>query len=408
MAASAQSLTDRFFDEYYFPYNPTAATSAGIHKYDDKLEDYSKAGSAARVGALKKFEAEFAKTPADADRDLVLNYIRASLLELETIRMWERNPDLYSSGITSSAFVIMSRTFAPPEARLKSLISRERQMPKVLADARANVKNPPKIYTEIAIEQLPGNTEFFERDVPLAFKRVTDARLLAEFKQSNTAVIAALKDYEKFLRTELLPRSNGDFRLGAANYAKKLSLEEMVEIPLDRLLQIGYDDLRANQKKFQETAANIDPKRTPQQILADLEKDHPTPDKLLDVFREVTTKLREFIVARNIITLPSPVPPILEETPPFMRALTFASMDTPGPYETVAKEAFFNVTLPEKGWKPDRLESFMGAFNRGTILSTAIHEAYPGHYVQFLWMQHVDSKVRKLLGASSNAEGWAH
>jgi hypothetical protein len=179
-------------------------------------------------------------------------------------------------------------------------------------------------------------------------------------------------------------------------------------VPLDRLLRIGYDDLRANQKKFQQTAAQIDPKKTPQQILTELERDHPPPDKLLDAFREICTKLRDYIVAHKIITLPSPVLPILEETPPFMRALTFASMDTPGPYETIAKEAFFNVTLPEKNWKPERVEDFMGAFNRGTILSTAVHEAYPGHYVQFLWMQHIDSRVRKLVGASSNAEGWAH
>ncbi len=174
--------------------------------------------------------------------------------------MWEKNPDLYSSGITSSAFTIMSRTFAAPEVRLKALIARERQMPKVLADGRANVKNPPKIYTEIAIEQLPGLVAFFEKDVPLAFEKVTDPKLLAEFRQTNRAVITALKDYEKFLKTDLLPRSNGDFRLGAENYAKKLSDEEMVDIPLDRLLQIGYDDLHANQKKFRETAAKIDPK----------------------------------------------------------------------------------------------------------------------------------------------------
>jgi uncharacterized protein (DUF885 family) len=406
--AAAQSLTDRFFDEYYFPFNPTAATAAGIHKFDDKLEDYSQAGNAARISTLKKFQVEFEKLPADPNRDLVLSNIRAALLELETIRMWQKNPDQYSSGITSSAFVIMSRTFAPPEERLKSLIARERQMPKVLADARANLKNPPKIYTEVAIEQLPGNTAFFEHDVPLAFKQAKSPKLLAEFQQSNAAVIAALKEYEKFLRTDLLPRSSGDFRLGAENYAKKLSYEEMVDLPLDRLLKIGYDNLRANQKQFAETAAKIDPKKTPQQILAELEQDHPAPDKLLDAFRQVITTLRDFIVAKKIVTLPSPVLPILEETPPFMRALTFASMDTPGPYETVAKEAFFNVTLPEKGWSKDRLESFMGAFHRGTILSTAIHEAYPGHYVQFLWMQHIDSRVRKLLGANTNAEGWAH
>jgi uncharacterized protein (DUF885 family) len=412
-AASAQSLTDRFFDDYYFPNNPTSATSAGIHKYDDKLEDYSKKGVDTRIAALKKYEAEFAKQPAgdataNADRDLILNSIRASLLELETVRMWERNPDVYSSGISGSAFTIMSRTFASPDVRLKSLIARERLMPQALRDARVNLKNPPKIYTEVAIEQLPGIASFFENDVPLAFKQVTDAKLLADFKQTNSAVIKSLKDYEAYLKTQVLPKSNGDFRLGAENYSKKLAYEEMVDIPLDRLLKIGYDDLHANQERFKATAAKLDPKKTPQQILAELEKDHPAPDKLLDAFREQCIKLRDFINAKKIITIPSQVLPILEETPPFERALTFASMDTPGPYEMVAKEAYFNVTLPEKDWKPERIEDFLQGFNRGTILSTAIHEAYPGHYVQFLWMQRVTSRVRKLVGASSNAEGWAH
>jgi len=407
-AASSQAVYDRFFDDYYFPFSPTSATSAGVHKYDDKLEDYSQAGIAKRVAALKKFEAEFAKLPESADRDLVLNTIRAGLLELETVRGWERNPDNYSSGITNSAFVIMSRTFAPPEARLKSLTARERLMPKVLMEARANLKNPPKIFTEIAIEQMSGNISFFENDVPLAFKAVTDPKLLAEFHVANKAVIAALKDYEQWMKNDLLPRSQGDFRLGASTYTKKLQYEEMVDIPLDRLLEIGYADLRANQKKFAETAARIDPKKTPKQILDEMERDHPPAGKLLDAFRDTLGGLTKFIEDHKIVTIPSPVPPILEETPPFMRALTFASMDTPGPFENVAKEAFFNVTLPEKNWPADRVEDFMGAFNRGTILSTAIHEAYPGHYVQFLWMQHVDSKVRKLLGANSNAEGWAH
>ena len=407
-AASAQTAYDRFFDEYYFPFSPTTATSAGIHKYDEKLEDYSKAGIAKRVAMLKKFESEFEKIPESPDRDLVLNTIRAGLLELETVRGWERNPDNYSSGITVSAFVIMSRTFAPAEARLKSLTARERLMPKVLAEARSNLKNPPRIFTEVAIEQMPGNISFFENDVPLAFKGVTDSKLLADFHAANNGVIAALKEYQQWMTKDLLPRSQGDFRLGPSTYAKKLQYEEMVDIPLDRLLAIGYDDLHANQKRFAETAARIDPKKTPQQILADMEKDHPAGDKLLDAFRDTLGGLVQFIQDHKIVTIPSPVPPILEETPPFMRALTFASMDTPGPYETVAKEAFFNVTLPEKNWPKDRIDDFMGAFNRGTILSTAIHEAYPGHYVQFLWMQHVDSRVRKLLGANSNAEGWAH
>jgi len=406
--AAAQTLADRFFDEYYFPFNPTSATAAGVHKYDGQIEDYSKAGVTARVAKLKQFEAEFARLPADPDRDLVLSNIRASLLEYETVRNWERNPDIYSSGISNSAFTIMSRTFAPPEARLRSLIERERKMPQVLSAARANLKNPPKIYTEIAIEQAPGIISFFQKDVPLTFKSVTDQKLLAEFRAANDAVIKALEDYQVYLKTDVLPRSNGDFRMGAQTYARKLLLEEMVDIPLDRLLAIGYADLRSNQKKYRETAALIDKSKTARQILGAAQKDHPPPDKLLEAFRNTLVSLRDFVIGHKLMTIPSSVLPVLEETPPFMRATTFASMDTPGPYETVAKEAFFNITIPEKEWTSQHVEGFMGQFNWGTVLSTAIHEAYPGHYVQFLWMHQVPSRVRKLLGASSNAEGWAH
>ena len=199
-----------------------------------------------------------------------------------------------------------------------------------------------------------------------------------------------------------------DFRLGAEVYAKKLLYDEMVDTPLDRLLEIGYKDLRRNQEAFRATAAKIDARRSPMQILEEIEKDHPAPDKLLQSFRDVLGGLRDFIVSHNIVKIPSPVLPILEETPPFMRALTFASMDTPGPYEKVAKEAFFNVTLPESGWPADRIAEHMAGFSRPIIVTTAIHEAYPGHYAQFLWLQQVKSKVRKLIQANSNVEGWAH
>jgi hypothetical protein len=410
-AAQAQPTpgqVDRFFDDVYFKFHPTVGTASGFHQYDALLEDYSKAGVDAEVRALQGAEREFSALAPDPDRDLILNDVRDGLLSLEQIRGWEKNPDNYSSGVTNSIFVIMSRSFAPPAERLKSLIARERQIPAVFADARANLKNPPRIYTEVAIEQLPGIVSFFQNDVPTAFKQVTDAKLLAEFQKSNGSVIDALKSYEGFLKNDLLKRSNGDFRLGADLFRKKLLYEEMVDLPLDKLLAIGMADLRKNQAAFKETAAKVDPRKTPQQILDEATHDHPAPDHLLQSFRDVLGGLKDFIATRKIISIPSPVLPILEETPPFMRALTTASMDTPGPYETVAKEAFFNVTLPERSWTPKEVEEHMEGFNRGTIISTAVHEAYPGHYVQFLWMQTIPSKVRKLLGAATNSEGWAH
>jgi uncharacterized protein (DUF885 family) len=412
-----EQLADRYFDEYYFVFNPTAGTSAGFHQYDPKLEDYSRASIEKQTSMLKMFEQQVqaldlgnAEYSVQADRDLLLNDIRSRLLEIENIRGWEKNPDLYSSGITNSAFVIMSRNFDTPDNRLRSLIAREKQMPAVFEAAQQNLKNSPKVYTQVAIEQLPGIISFFQHDVPEAFKNAKDPQVRAEFEKSNAAVIAALEAYEEWLKKDLLSRSNGDYRIGAENFRKKLLYNEMVDIDLDRLYDIGMADLRKNQQHFQAVAKKLDPTKTPQQILDEISKDHPDADHLLQSFRDTLDGLVQFIQTKQIVTIPSPVRPILEETPPFMRALTSASMDTPGPYEKVAKEAYFNVTLPDPSMTAQQKEELLQGMNRGTILSTSIHEAYPGHYTQFLWLQVAPnlSKTRKLLGAASNAEGWAH
>jgi uncharacterized protein (DUF885 family) len=409
------ALVDEYFEEVFFRFAPTAGTSAGLHRYDALLEDYSREGTDQQIAALRAFEKRvqavdargFDETAA-ADRQMMLSNIRGTLLMLETVRMWEKNPDTYSSGITNSVYVIMSRKFASEDERLRSVVARERLMPAVFDAARKNLKNPPRIYTEIALEQLPGIIGFFQTDVPAAFAHATDAGVQGDFAKSNGAVIAALQEYERWMKADLLPRSSGDFRFGAETFSKKLLYDEMVDASLDHLLEIGYDDLHANQTKFNELAKEVDASKTPQQVLEDLGATHPAPDQLLQSFRDTFASLIAFIQAKHIVTIPSEVRPTLQETPPFMRALTTASMDTPGPFEKVATEAFFNVTLPAPGDTPEEIAGRMAEFNRGTIVSTAVHEAYPGHYIQFLWTPMAVSKVRKLLGSSSNAEGWAH
>ncbi len=409
------ALVDEYFDQVWFKFSPTAGTSAGLHQYDALLEDYSRAGTAQQIAALQQFAKRVAAVDpksldetSAADRQILLSNIRGTLLDLETIRAWEKNPDTYSSGITNSVYVIMSRKFAPEDDRLRSVVAREKLMPAVLVEARKNLKNPPRVYTEIALEQLPGIIGFFQSDVPAAFANATDPGVKADFAKSNAAVIAALQDYQTWLKTDLLPHSNGDFRIGAETFSRKLLYDEMVDTPLDQLLKIGTADLRANQDKFNRLAKEVDASKTPRQVLDDLGATHPAPDKLLQSFRDTFDGLIAFIHEKHIVTIPSPVRPIVEETPPFMRATTTASMDTPGPFEKVATEGFFNVTLPAPGDTPEEIAGRMAEFNRGTIVSTAIHEAYPGHYIQFLWTPMAVSKVRKLVGANSNAEGWAH
>ena len=412
--AAFTHLVDRYFD-FYFQASPTAATQAGFHQYDSRLEDFSHSAMEAELAGLTKFRKQFSgiqrsELPEQSagDLDVVTSAIDSRLLELQTIQMWRKDPDVYTSGVSYGVFLIMRRNFAPPAERLRSVIARERQIPQTLETARQNLHNPPHVYTEVALQQLPDTIKFFQKDVPEAFREVADPKLLAEFRASNDAAVEALKKYQKFLREDLLPASHGDFRLGSGNFSKKLLYDEMVDVPLDRLLEVGYADLRRNQQQLKQVAAEIDSHRTPAEVLTDLRKDHPPAGQLLQSFRDTLGGLRQFIEQKKIITLPSSVPPIVEETPPFQRALTTASMDTPGAYETKATEAMFNVTLPEPGWKAEKVEQWMQAFNRGTIVSTAVHEVYPGHYTQFLWLQAAPSKTRKLLYNNSNAEGWAH
>src|ERR1039458_4499427 len=167
-----RALADQYFSDVMFRFGPTNATAAGFHQYDSKLEDYSRAGLDADIAALKEFEWKFDDFPeagldesTKADLAIMRSQVRSNLLELETVRPWQKNPDTYSSGISNSAFVLMERDFAPADERLRSLIAREKQMPAVFTQARANLEDPPRIYTEIALEQLPGIIDFFRHDV---------------------------------------------------------------------------------------------------------------------------------------------------------------------------------------------------------------------------------------------------
>ena len=205
-------LSDQFFSQVYFKFSPTSGTAAGLHQYDTQLEDYSAAGVEREVAALDGFEKRVAAidpgaldAPVAADREILLNNIHSELLSLEVIRGWEKNPDSYSSGITNSAFVILERPYAPANTRLRALVEREKLMPQALLEARKNLKNPARISTEIALEQIDGDVSFFENDVPSAFlsgpDAATDAATKAEFAKTNAAVVAALKSYGAWMKS---------------------------------------------------------------------------------------------------------------------------------------------------------------------------------------------------------------
>jgi uncharacterized protein (DUF885 family) len=410
-----QTLADDYLDQYLFPNNPTVATLSGIHRYDDRIEDFSRAAVQRNIKTLHRYERRLVAIDPRllsqrlaGDRDMLLSNVRGNLLTLEVIRPWQKNPDTYSSGITNSAYVIMEREFAPVNVRLRLLIAREKLMPAALRAAHENLSNPARIFTQIALEQLPGDESFFEHDLPGAFAAADEPALKEEFVAVNAQVINALKDYQSWLQKEVLPRSNGEFRLGARTFSAKLLNDEMVDTPLDRLLEIGLADLQRNQTEFARLARQLEPSKTPQQVVELLAADHPPPERLLDSFRADFDGLIDFLAKHPIITLPPGPRPVLQETPPAQRATTFASMDSPGQFESVDQRAFFYVTLPGKDWDAKRTAGFMAQFNYPVISNVVVHEAYPGHYTQDLWMHRIEDRVRKVMSANTNVEGWAH
>ncbi len=412
--AAFASVAKDILDDHYARH-PSHATDLGIHRYDDHVEDLSQAAIKAESDTLKAFRSKLAVIdPATLtlvsalDREQLMHTVDERMLELDTIKMWAKDPDTYSSGVTNAAYVIMKRAYAPADTRLKALVAREKNMPATLQQARVNIDHAVPIYTQIAIEQIDGNISFFKKDVPAAFAEVTDKALLSEFKQANDGVIAALDSYKTLLQKELLPKAKDAYAYGADTYARALAAQEAVDLPLDRLLQIADTDRQKNEDAFQATAKLIDPKKPAEAVLASLQRDHPPAAKLLQATQDTLDAIRQFTVDHHIITIPSSEPVHVKETPPFMRSTTSASMDTPGPFETAPLQAFYNMTLPDPRWPRAQQDDFMHQWYYAMMSNVSVHEVYPGHFIQFLYAKSFPSDVRKVFGTNTNIEGWAH
>jgi uncharacterized protein (DUF885 family) len=211
-----------------------------------------------------------------------------------------------------------------------------------------------------------------------------------------------------FLQKELLPKATDSFAYGADTYAKALAAFENVNLPLDRLLQVAESDRQKNEDAFQATAKTLDPAKSVEQVLASLQVDHPPPDKLLQTTQNTLDSIRQFIVDHHIVTIPPSDPAHVKETPPFMLSTTTASMDTPGPFEAAKLDAFYNMTLPDPRRPRAEQADYMRQWYYAAITNVSVHEVYPGHYIQFLYAKSFPSDVRKVFGANTNIEGWAH
>ncbi|HEX8475366.1 MAG TPA: DUF885 family protein [Pyrinomonadaceae bacterium] len=416
--ARLAAIASRYLEGYY-EFNPTRATALGLHQHDASLESRSRESVAREVRRLRATLAELTRLPewrlsTDARYDyLVLqSHARAQLLELEETRMWQRDANLYNRLAASGVDNILKRNYAPVEQRLDALLARQRQIPRLLEEARANLDAPPRIYTEMALAEVRGSIDYFTRVVPQMFQRAGGGRLSAErrnqFDAANDAVIVALRSFAEWLERDLLPRSNGDFAIGAETFRRKLLYEEMIDAAPAQLIREGEKELRRTQEEMRRLAEEIARGEGVAAALRLLGREHPTAGGLVGETRAELDRIRAFVRTQQILTPPTRENLSVAETPEYARATSFASMDAPGAFERVATEAFYYVTPPDSSWNERRRNEHLGFYNRYALPVISIHEVYPGHYYQLLAARNSSSRVRAVLGSASFIEGWAH
>ena len=409
-----EAVAEEFIKGYYAA-RPLLGTGEGLHEYDGKISDYSRLALDAELSRLKRFEDRLQKFEPSKlsqrqsiDLRILEAGIRKEIFQRETMAIYERNPMVYARAADVNIYI--QRNFAPLDDRVHSIVAIESQIPNILIAARTNLDPVlPKPYVELAIQIARGSADFLRKNLVEAVTDLKDELIRSQFLEANRKAALALTEYAGWLEREKLPKATDDFALGEEKFARMLKETELVDLPPDKILEIGMDQLRKEQKAFVDAARKIDGDKTPREIFKDVQNEHPTPEGLLADINKDLESIRKFVVTRKLVTIPSEVRARVKETPQYRRATSFASMDTPGAFEKRATEAYYYVTPPESEWPPTQKDEWLTAFNSYTADVVSIHEVYPGHYVQFLRLNASPAtKVEKIFGSYAFIEGWAH
>ncbi len=394
---------------------PTSATFDGVHVHDDLLEDLGRpgvdrlarelGGFARRLGAIEPA----GLTPSEQlERPMLEANIRGRLFELEEVRSWERNPQYYADLLASSLAAQALFEYAPAEERARRVLSKLRQTPRLVEAARENVKDPPGIFVKVSLETLRGVLAFIEEDLPRALSAVDDLHLLGDLADASTEASHALKEYAEYLEKELAPRSRASFRLGRERLERKLQYEEGITLGAERLLAIAMRELRETQEEFRRVASRLDG-GDPLDAWRRAKLKHPAPGELAKVARDQVEDLATFITRNGVVSMPDAERIVVAPTPRFYR-WTFASMWTPGPFESKPVRSYYYVTDVDPAWPAERQEEHLRDFSFGALWAITIHEVYPGHFLHYQHLRQLDSKLRKsvMFASTSFVEGWAH
>src|SRR6187551_1159928 len=407
-----------FVDDYLAYLHETLPSHAGldgVHVHDDLLEDLSRSANDAHVRALAGFGRRLHQidpahlSPVEqVEHPIVAANIEARMYELEVVRSWDRNPQVYSEIIGTSLAGQALFAYAPEAERARRVVSKLRQVPRLVQAAQDNIKDCPGIYVKVGLESWRGTLRFIESELPRAFSGLDDLHILGDLADTSTEAATAIKSYIDYLETDLAPRAKASFRLGRERFERKLKLEDGVDISSDRLLAIALRELALVQEEFRKVAGRLNG-GDPVEAWRRAKEQHPAPGQLISIAEAQVAELEEFLRTQDLVTLPDSEPVIVAPSPDFYR-WAFASMWTPGPFETKPSRAYYYLTDVDRSWPPERQKEHLRNFNIPTLWTISIHEVYPGHFLHYQHLRQVESKVRKstFFAPASFVEGWAH
>src|SRR5213083_3042701 len=429
--AAATSQDDSFqkiagdYIEQYLRANPEDATELGNHRFDGQLTDYSPEARTKDLATQKQFRDKLGALDGsltganNIDFRILKENIDYQIFQAEEVKEPDWNPLVYMQSLANSLYLLVARDFAPAEKRIPSLRQRMGNIPGVIAQAKANLQHPPRIHTETAIEQTQGAINLVRTELAPLLDQAPQMKKELTPLQDKTA--AALEDYKKWLQKDLLPRSDGDFRLGEEKYRKKLRFALASDLPMEEIMKRARADLDQTQNAIYETALPLykkyfptaddktleDKHKVTAAVLDKLAEQHPNDATVVDFAKKITAEATDFVKRHDLVAVPT-VPLDVIAMPEFKRGVAIAYCDAPGPLEKNGK-TFFAVAPTPKDWSKERKESFFREYNNYMIRDLTVHEAMPGHFLQLARANEfrAPTLVRAIFQSGTFIEGWA-
>jgi uncharacterized protein (DUF885 family) len=420
-----QKIAHAYIDQYLRA-NPEDATELGDHRFDGQLTDYSAEVRAKELATQKEFREKLNAIDGlqltaanNVDFRILKENIDYQIFRGEELKEPEWNPLIYMQSLANSLYLLVARDFAPPEQRIPNLRQRLEAIPRVIAQAKTNLQHPPRVHTETAIEQTEGAINLVREGLAPLLDRAPQLKNEVAPVQEKTT--AALQDYRKWLQDNLLPRSDGNFRLGAEKYRKKLHCALASDLSMEEIMKRAQADLRQTQTAIYETALPLYKKYFPKAdaatlsdkhgvtaaVLDKLGEQHPDDATVVGYAKKVVTEATDFVKSHNLVTVPD-APLDVIAMPEFKRGVAIAYCESPGPLDKTG-QTFFAVSPTPKDWSPERKESFYREYNNYMIRDLTVHEAMPGHYLQLAHANqfHAPTFVRAIFQSGPFIEGWA-